>query len=103
MAAEGSVLPVEVAFGLPDAQVVIELSVPEGTTLGEALERADLQRFFPDIDFGALPKGIFGEVRPADTVLAAHDRVEVYRPVERDPKRARRERVAAEREAARRG
>tara|TARA_Y100001934_G_scaffold249498_1_gene310972 strand:+ start:931 stop:1269 length:339 start_codon:yes stop_codon:yes gene_type:complete len=100
MVAEQGLLAIEVAFALPDVQVVLELTVPEGTTLAQAVEQADIQSYFPDTDLAPLPKGIFGEVRPDDTVLAAHDRVEIYRPLERDPKRARRERVAADRAAA---
>ena len=37
--------------------------------------------------------GIFGRVMEADTVLRDGDRVEIYRPLEADPKEARRARV----------
>lgn len=92
---EAGRMPVEVAFALPESQVVIELLVPGGTTVLQAFEMSEIDSYFPDLDLTCLPRGVFGEVVPDATVLAPHDRVEIYRPLTRDPKRARRERVAA--------
>lgn len=70
------------------------LSLPEGSTLEEAL-RASGQ---PVGDGAAV--GVWGTVRPRGHVLADGDRVEVYRALVVDPKVARRERFA--RQGARR-
>ena len=39
---------------------------------------------------GGLKVGIWGRARPLDTPLRERDRVEVYRPLQVDPKEARR-------------
>ena len=76
----------------------IELDVPPGTTLREAFEQSGIDAMFPEVDLAALPKGIFGELAAESQVLEAYDRVEIYRPLMRDPSLARRERVAAARQ-----
>lgn len=38
--------------------------------------------------------GIYGKKKPLDTVLREHDRIEVYRPLQADPKEARRRRAS---------
>lgn len=40
----------------------------------------------------ALKIGVWGRLRPLDTVLCERDRIEVYRPLTVDPKEARRQR-----------
>ena len=42
--------------------------------------------------------GIYGKAVAADTVLEAHDRVELYRPLLIDPKENRRRRAAKNKE-----
>ena len=91
MADEG-VLAIEVAYARPDEQVVVALSVPDGTTAGEAVERSGLAARFPEIA-GDPKLGVFGKSVAADTPLATGDRVEIYRPLQADPKQARRGRA----------
>lgn len=43
---------------------------------------------------GELRVGIWGRVRPLDTLLRERDRIEVYRALTVDPKEARRQRYA---------
>ena len=82
---------VEVVFALPDEQFLEAVSLDEGATVGDALDAAGLASRFPDEDFAAMPVGIWGEVVERDRRVRDGDRVEVYRPLERDPKEARRE------------
>jgi putative ubiquitin-RnfH superfamily antitoxin RatB of RatAB toxin-antitoxin module len=44
---------------------------------------------------------VFGKRRPADTVVADGDRIEIYRPLSADPKEARRARARKSRAAKR--
>ena len=88
MAVDG-LFAIEVAYARPEEQVVIELNVPVGTTAEEAVERSGLAARFPEIS-GDKKLGVFGKIVAADTPLAAGDRVEIYRPLEADPKQARR-------------
>jgi uncharacterized protein len=86
-------LRVTVVYALPDAQRAIELEVPAGTTLGQAVERSRLLEALTPADIAQLGYGIHGRVWPADTVLADGDQVEIYRPLPLDPKQRRRQRV----------
>ncbi|WP_111415202.1 RnfH family protein [Billgrantia lactosivorans] len=92
-------LAVEVAFALPDRQQVVALEVAPGTTARQAVALAELERRFPEVPaafFAEADLGIFGKrLRdPDDHRLRAGDRVEVYRPLEIDPKQARARRAA---------
>jgi hypothetical protein len=80
---------VSVAYAERDRQTVIELMVPAGTTAAEAVDRAGIRERHPGIA-GDAPLGIFGRKVAAGTVLAAGDRVELYRPLPADPKDTRR-------------
>lgn len=88
---------IEVAYCLADKQFLQQLSVPNGTTVREALHLSRLPETFPEADLNA-PIGIFSITVSDDTVLQEHDRVELYRPLLIDPKESRRERVRKNRE-----
>lgn len=90
---------VEVAFALPDRQLIVSLSVDEGCTLFEAAQLAKVSKLdkeFPGIDLESMPMGIFGkaERKPKERQLLAGDRVEIYRPLLVDPKEVRKKRAA---------
>jgi hypothetical protein len=42
------------------------------------------------IDLTACKLGVYGKLKPPDTVLREHDRIEIYRPLIADPKETRR-------------
>lgn len=85
---------VEVAYALPQQQLIIPLHVPEGTTAEQAVQRCGILEKFPEIDLGKNKLGIFGKLTKNDTVLRERDRVEIYRPLIADPKEVRRQRAA---------
>ena len=88
-------MPIEIAYALPEEQVLLELEVPEGTTVQQAIEQSGLLQRFPDIELGKRNKvGIWGKLTKLDTPLRAHDRVEIYRPLIADPKEVRKQRAA---------
>lgn len=93
---EAPEIVVEVAYARPEAQRIVQLRVPEGTTLLEAVQRSGIIEFFPEIDLENADFGIFGKVeRKHDRVLRAWDRVEIYRPLQVDPKAKRAARAKA--------
>ncbi|MBV8342792.1 MAG: RnfH family protein [Gammaproteobacteria bacterium] len=55
------------------------------------------------IPWDSAPVGIFGELRERSDVYADGDRIELYRPLRRDPRERRRERVQRERRTGRTG
>src|SRR5262249_10396308 len=84
---------VTVIYALPERQTEIELSLPSGATVVEALERCGLAAIHPEIDLARSPVGIFGRRVERDRVLAHGDRVEIYRALIANPKAARRRRA----------
>lgn len=87
-------IAIEVAYALPEEQVIIALDVPEGTTVQQAIELSGVLERYPHIDLSQQKVGIFGKLQKPDQVLRAGDRVEIYRPLIADPKQMRRERAA---------
>jgi hypothetical protein len=69
--------------------VVFSLDLPAGSTLSEARQQIlARQPTWADYEIG-----VFGKVRPLETVLQAQDRVEFYLPLACDPKAVRRARA----------
>lgn len=90
-----SQIHVEVVYALKDAQKVVQLTLDEGTTVQQAVERSGLLKEFPEIDLGGKNKvGIWNKLAKVDTGLRDKDRVEIYRPLIADPKEVRRQRAA---------
>jgi len=92
--AEPTVLHVEVAYALPQEQVILPLEVEPGSTLEQAVQRSGILEQFPEIDLASSKVGIFGKISKPDTVLRDKDRVEIYRPLIADPKQVRKQRAA---------
>jgi uncharacterized protein len=92
-------LSVEVCYALPDAQTLIAVELPAGATLQQALDASGILKRFPSIDLKTQKVGVFGKLKPLDTVLVDHDRVEIYRPLLVDPKVSRQRRVEKTRKA----
>lgn len=86
---------VEVVYARPEAQIVIPVELPAGSTVRDAIQKSGLPMRFPEISEGDAPAGIFGVAVDPEAVLAPHDRVEIYRPLPASPKEIRRRRAAA--------
>ena len=91
-------IQIEVAYALVDEQFLFTEEVEEGVTVGEALADSKLLAEFPSLNVDKV--GVFGKLVPADTVLRAGDRIEVYRPLKVDPRDRRRDKVEQERKKA---
>lgn len=98
--AEMSFLQVQVCYAAPQLQILKDLQVPPGSTIQDAILASGLAREQPAIDLSVCKVGIFGKQKPLDTVLRAHDRIEIYRPLIADPKQSRRRRAAHKESAA---
>ena len=86
-------LPIEVAYASPQRQAILALTVPVGCTAEQAIRTSGILEQFPEIDLSKHPIGIFSRKVPLSQVLSAGDRVEIYRPLQIDPKAARRRRA----------
>jgi len=87
-------LTIEVAYALPDKQVIIPIKALEGITAEQAILASGVLQQFPDIDLNVSKIGIFGKIVKLDAPLRNKDRVEIYRPLIADPKEVRRKRAA---------
>ena len=86
--------PVCVAYGTADRQSVVPVDWRPDLTARAAVDDSGLLDAYPEIDCEKLTLGIFGRPVPAQHVLQPGDRVEIGRPLIRDPRQMRREAVA---------
>lgn len=89
MAAEPTI-EVEVAYALPHRQVVEKVALTPGSTARDAIERSGVLGRFPEIDLATQRVGVYGRIITLDTVVEDGERVEIYRPLQADPKAVRR-------------
>jgi hypothetical protein len=91
-----------VAYATPDHQYLWPVDLQPDGTIADAIEAARQLTDVADVPWDSAPVGICGEVRPRSACPAEGDRVEIYRPLQDDPRERRRERVAQQRKASRR-
>jgi len=83
-------IAVEVVVAMPDRQELCGLRLPAGTDAAGAVQRAGLRSKFPEINWSNSKLAVWGRIVSADYLLKDGDRVEVIRPLELDPRVARR-------------
>ncbi len=96
---------VQFATASPDWQISLAVEVAGGATVGEVLTRARAQlqaredaisrRVLAEAPWMQGSCGIFGEVCAREQSVAAGDRIELYLPLQADPKLERRRRAEA--------
>ena len=96
-----ALIEIEVVYAAVDRQVLMSVTVPEGTTVRAALLKSGIGEAFSELDLANCPVGIFGKViaDPDKRPVQAGDRIEIYRPLLADPKEVRRLRAAKAAEA----
>jgi len=87
-------IAVEVAYALPERQLVVNVDVAPGATLEEAIRASGILGRCPEIDLARNKVGVFGKLGKLTDSLHADDRVEIYRPLIADPKQVRKKRAA---------
>ncbi|MBS0849515.1 RnfH family protein [Citrobacter sp. JGM124] len=86
-------IQVEVAYALPEKQYLRQITLPEGSSVEQAILASGLLTLRPDIDLDKNKVGIYSRpVKLTDRVNEG-DRVEIYRPLIADPKELRRQRA----------
>ena|SRR5690554_5324524 len=93
---EATLITVEVAYALPDEQIILSLEIPEDTTVEQAIKRSGILDRYPQIDLDNDKVGIFGKICKLTGTLSAKDRIEIYRPLIADPKESRRQKAEME-------
>lgn len=85
-------IQIAVVWATPQVQDVVSITINAGATVGDAIDCSGLLATY-DLDLTALAFGIFGRRCSLDTAVKPGDRIELYRPLEIDPKEARRQRA----------
>lgn len=95
MGVEPALIRVEVAYALPERQILLVIEVPVGTTAREALFCSGIENHIDGLELESVPLGIFGHrlEDPRNHVLVVGDRLEIYRPLAVAPREARRKRA----------
>ena len=94
MAPPAEKLRVRVVHALPERQSLVDLLMPEGATVAEAVEKSGLAAEFPAMTARPLQCAIFGRVVSLAQPLSDGDRIEILRPLIADPKQSRRQAAA---------
>ena len=84
---------IEVVFAVPEKQEVIQIEVPSGTLIRDAVSLSCIELLFPNDDLSMLSVGVWNEVKSQAYVVQSGDRVEVYRSLINNAKDARRRRA----------
>ncbi len=87
-------MEVEVAYALPETQMIVPVKVHTDATIEEAIEHSGILETFPEIDLKKNKVGVFGKLAKLSATLRPGDRIEIYRHLIADPKEVRRQRAA---------
>ena len=84
-------IEVEVVFALREKQSLQSLRVEPGTTAGEIVAKSGLLEAFPDHRLAEMTLGVWGREVEKNRIVKEGDRIDIYRPLELDPREARRQ------------
>lgn len=90
-------IDIEVAYAKANQQTVLRLQMANTSTAEQAIIESGILQQWPEIDLQKNKVGIFGQLCELDRILNAGDRVEIYRPLQKDPMDARRQKAKIKR------
>jgi len=93
-------ITIEVAYALPNEQVILSLEVASDCSVEDAIKRSGILESYPQIDISTDKVGIFGKMCKLNATLRNKDRIEIYRKLIADPKESRRQKAEMERKSA---
>lgn len=80
---------IEIAYALPNIQILKQITVKTGDTAEQAVLKSGILDQFSEITLEKNRIGIFSNFVKLTTILRPGDRLEIYRPLTIDPKKAR--------------
>ena len=93
MADTPNLIKIQLCYAEAEQQFLLDLSVPAGSTILQAIDASDLIRKVPEMDVSVLRVGIYSKLKTLETVVRDGDRIELYRPLMADPMESRRRRA----------
>jgi putative ubiquitin-RnfH superfamily antitoxin RatB of RatAB toxin-antitoxin module len=88
------IVRVQVCYATPQRQFLLDVSIPAGSTLHQAIKVSGVLQLAPEIDLSVWRVGVYSKLKSLDSEVHDHDRVEIYRPLIADPMESRRRRAA---------
>ena len=82
---------VEIVFALREMQSLRSIVVESGTTVAEVVAMSGVCESFLGYGLDEMPVGIWGREVDRNRAVKEGDRIEIYRPLELDPREARRQ------------
>ena len=82
---------VEIVFASPVRQLLRSVLVTSGDKVADVVARSGLREAFPEYEIDGLALGIWGREVERNQPVKEGDRIEIYRPLELDPREARRQ------------
>lgn len=95
-------ISVEIVFADDKLQKIIPVSADPLSCIADVIYQSGILSNFPTIDLDKNKVGIFGKLCSLDTKVREGDRIEIYRPLSRDPKKIRRNRAKKQQSLAQR-
>lgn len=93
-------IQVQVCYSPGDAVSLLNVSVPLGASVRQAIDSSCILERHPELNLNTLKIGVYGKLKDESAVLHEGDRVEIYRPLLADPMEARRRRAQKQQKLA---
>ena len=94
-------LSIEVVYGTPQRQEIVNVEVDDGTSIEQAIMASGIIEEFPEIDLTVNNVGIWNRAAKLKDIVKDLDRIEIYRPLIADPKEVRKRRAEKAKEEGR--
>ena len=89
-AIDHNLITIEIAYAsYINNQAIVCLKVTSGTTVVDAISISGIIKRFPEINLDHLKLGIFGKRITNTYILRDHDRIEIYRNLNKTPNQKR--------------
>jgi putative ubiquitin-RnfH superfamily antitoxin RatB of RatAB toxin-antitoxin module len=90
-------IDIEVAYAKANQQTLLALQITDNSSVEQAIIESGILQQWPEIDLSKNKVGIFGQICDLEKILNAGDRIEIYRPLHKDPMDARRQKAKIKR------
>lgn len=84
-------IEIELVYASATRQRLLSIQADAGATVAEVISQSDIDLDFPDENIDDLAVGIWGKLVDRDHIVRDGDRIELYRPLQIDPREARRQ------------
>lgn len=90
-----NLIEIELVFASAERQRLLAIQAGAGVTVAEVISQSGIDLYFPGERIDELAVGIWGKLVGRDHIVRDGDRIELYRPLEIDPREARRQLASA--------